>query len=573
VIAAALYLTRRSLANSFRNRVRRLRQPKYAAAFGMGVLYLWWFFFRPSSPGAAVSFLDPDARETVAVLLAALVLVISWTVGSEETPFPFTLAETQFLFAAPLTRRQVLLFKILRSQSALMMSAAFSVVLFSRGRWNSVTLLHAIGLWLAYATLNLNSAGMGLLRLSLSQHGVAGVRRRAGMLVVLATALGAAWWALRTDLPVIEAAFGASFGAGVDAVTRALHTGAGAVLSWPLRAMVDPLLARTPRDLLAALPAGLLMLGAHIWWVVGSSLAFEEAATEAAVRRARQIDAMRKGRGWTGAAKGSAGLQSSRLAERGSIAGAIAWKNMLGIRREFSPRSLVIIGVATVAGVLSLHGQRLPPAEALAGILMFAAALVTLLGPLALRYDLRRDLELLDVLKSYPVRGRTVVQGEVGALLLTLSGVAGVLVVAAFLLTLTDPSLPELGDRAAILAAVLAGIPTVMVVFLLVQNASVLLFPAWVTVGAQRAVGLEATGQRMLLTLGSLLALVIALLPAAVVAVVVMWGAGFAGVGGPWSVTAGVLGGAAVVGGESWIAMRLLGGVFDRLDPSSAGIP
>jgi len=53
----------------------------------------------------------------------------------------------------------------------------------------------------------------------------------------------------------------------------------------------------------------------------------------------------------------------------------------------------------------------------------------------------------------------------------------------------------------------------------------------------------------------------------------VMWGAGFAGVGGPWSVTAGVLGGAAVVGGESWIAMRLLGGVFDRLDPSSAGIP
>jgi len=573
VIAAALYLTRRSLANSFRNRVSRLRQPKYAAAFGMGVLYLWWFFFRPSSPGAAVSFLDPDARETVAVLLAALVLVISWTVGSEETPFPFTLAETQFLFAAPLTRRQVLLFKILRSQAALMMSAALSVVLFSRGRWNSVTLLHAIGLWLAYATLNLNSAGMGLLRLSLSQHGVAGARRRAGMLVVLAAALGAAWWALRTDLPIIEAAFGASFGAGVDAVTRALHTGAGAVLSWPLRAMVDPLLARTPRDLLAALPAGLLMLGAHIWWVVGSSLAFEEAATEAAVRRARQIDAMRKGRGWTGPAKGSAGLKSSRLAERGSIAGAIAWKNVLGIRREFSPRSLVIIGVATVAGVLSLHGQRLPPAEALAGILMFAAALVTLLGPLALRYDLRRDLELLDVLKSYPVRGRTVVQGEVGALLLTLSGVAGLLVVAAFLLTLTDPALPELGDRAAILAALLAGIPTVMVVFLLVQNASVLLFPAWVTVGAQRAVGLEATGQRLLLTLGSLLALVIALLPAAVVAVVVMWGAGVAGVGGPWSVTAGVLGGAAVVGGESWIAMRLLGGVFDRLDPSSAGIP
>ena len=198
--------------------------------------------------------------------------------------------------------------------------------------------------------------------------------------------------------------------------------------------------------------------------------------------------------------------------------------------------------------------------------------MVTLLGPLALRFDLRRDLELLEVLKTYPVRGRTVVLGEVGALLLTLSAVAGSLIVGSFLLTLPNPSLPALGDRLAILVSLLAGIPAVIAVFLLVQNAAVLMFPAWVSVGPQRAVGLEATGQRLLMTLGSLLALLVALFPAAVLFGAVVWGAGLAGVGGPWAVALGALAGSGTVGVECWFAVQLLGGVFDRMDPSSAGI-
>src|SRR5947209_12577505 len=36
----------------------------------------------------------------------------------------------------------------------------------------------------------------------------------------------------------------------------------------------------------------------------------------------------------------------------------------------------------------------------------------------------------------------------------------------------------------------------------LVQNAAVLLFPAWIVVGRDRAVGLEATGQRILMSAG-----------------------------------------------------------------------
>lgn len=573
MIAAALYLSRRTVANSLRVRFTRLRQPKYVAAFAAGVFYIWIMFLRPGSVGGSLGQLGPDAREALAVSILLVLLVMNWTFSTSETPFPFTLAETQVLFSAPLTRRQVLLFKILRSQVALVLSAVVTVFLFRRGQWTIATPIHAIGLWLGYAVLNLNSAGMGLLRLSLAQHGVAGVRRRIGTLVVLAALAGTAWWVARADIPRVAAAFGDGFPQGVAALRLALHTGAGAVLSWPLRAVVAPFLARTPAQLVAALPAGLLVLGLHIWWVVGSSIAFEEAATDAAVRTARRIAALRQGRGWTEPrTAGSRPLTSAALDLAGSQAGAIVWKNRLGIRREFTARSLVIVGVATAIGVFSLRGAHLTTADLLGGFLMFGAGMVTLLGPLALRFDLRRDLELLEVLKTYPVRGRTVVLGEVGALLITLSAVAAGLVTGAFLLTLPNQSLPALGDRLAILVSLLAGIPAVIAVFLLVQNAAVLVFPAWVTVGPQRAVGLEATGQRLLMTLGSLVALVLALIPALLIAGAVLWVAGQAGITGPWSVALGAMAGSGTVGAECWLAVQLLGGVFDRMDPSSAGI-
>ncbi|HWZ29001.1 MAG TPA: hypothetical protein VNX15_10585, partial [Gemmatimonadales bacterium] len=95
----------------------------------------------------------------------------------------------------------------------------------------------------------------------------------------------------------------------------------------------------------------------------------------------------------------------------------------------------------------------------------------------------------------------------------------------------------------------------------------------WVTVGPQRAVGLEATGQRLLMTLGSLVALVLALVPAGLVAGAVLWGAGVVGVAAPWSVALGALAGSGTVGVECWLAVQVLGGVYDRMDPSSAGIP
>src|SRR3970282_255553 len=93
-------------------------------------------------------------------------------------PFTFQLAETDFLFTAPLTRRQVIHFRLLRSQLPLLFSALFSVLLFSRGHVNAELPLRVAALWLLYLTLQLHYAGAALLRGSLAQQGMTSVGRQ-----------------------------------------------------------------------------------------------------------------------------------------------------------------------------------------------------------------------------------------------------------------------------------------------------------------------------------------------------------------------------------------------------------
>ncbi len=182
MIAAALYLSRRSLVNATRRRLRRLREPKYLVGFAVGLLYFWWVLFRPrgtraANPAFAGALVDQFLP--LGALALAVVLLLAWIAGSSETPFNFSLAETQFLFTAPLTRRQVIAFKVLRSQTSLLLSAILSVLLFSGFHFTAARLMRMGGLWLVYATLQLNLAAAAFVRANLTEHGLTGWRRRA----------------------------------------------------------------------------------------------------------------------------------------------------------------------------------------------------------------------------------------------------------------------------------------------------------------------------------------------------------------------------------------------------------
>jgi len=115
-------------------------------------------------------------------------------------------------------------------------------------------------------------------------------------------------------------------------------------------------------------------------------------------------------------------------------------------------------------------------------------------------------------------------------------------------------------------AAVLG--PAVAVVNLVLQNAVVVLLPGWVPKEGERAGGPEAVGLRLVLTIGGLLALAVLVAPAAAAGGLVLLAAWRVSGGAPSALALAALVAASILLAEAWLATRLLGLAFDRLDPS-----
>jgi hypothetical protein len=291
---------------------------------------------------------------------------------------------------------------------------------------------------------------------------------------------------------------------------------------------------------------------------------------------ARKLEAMRQGRSPYRAIRAprAPGRIRLRLAPTGPPGRAIVWKNAVGATRDLSPWTFLLIAGLVIGGPLALARGSMMGWDLVAVMLLVLGSVALLFGPLTVRFDLRRDLEMLDVLRGYPVRGRQVVGGEVAAPVTLIGLVVWSCLAGAFAASAGHhgPGLPPLADRLAILLGLLPATTAVLLVLVLVQNAMVLLFPAWVSIGRDRAVGLEATGQRILLMAGGLVALAVALVPAALIGALAAFAAQLGGVPGLWGLTLGAVAGSGVVAFEATFAVHLLGGVFDRLEPAAGGV-
>ncbi len=115
--------------------------------------------------------------------------------------------------------------------------------------------------------------------------------------------------------------------------------------------------------------------------------------------------------------------------------------------------------------------------------------------------------------------------------------------------------------------AVMLVAPGIILAQLVVQNGIAIVFPGWVSIGSNRAQGIEATGQRLLMMAGNLITLVLSILPGAIVggglALVVYWTTGVLLVVLPALILAVFL------LAESWLAIEALGRVLERTDVSA----
>jgi hypothetical protein len=120
---------------------------------------------------------------------------------------------------------------------------------------------------------------------------------------------------------------------------------------------------------------------------------------------------------------------------------------------------------------------------------------------------------------------------------------------------------------AAVAAALL--LPPLCALQVLVMNAAVVLFPAWVPQGADRGRGVDVIGQRIFFVAGVFLTMTLSLLPAAIAAAIVFLGV-------QWTVGVLVVAGLAaaavalaILCAEVWFVVLWLGGRFERFDLSA----
>lgn len=563
MVEAAAYLIQRSAANRVRHLVRKVKSPRYLIALILGIGYLVLVFFGQRAQHASPTLAPIAITATVVILL----LVAKWWLfGTDRTALAFTAAEIQFLFPAPVSRRSLLGFKLLRAQLPILINVVIWVVILHRGRESPLpTVVYAVSLWCVFMLLMLHRLGVALTRDAVLDHGIAGIRRHwltIGVGLLLIVIFG------NTALSLMQMR---ELAPDASVLTQLSDVFAEA----PVRYLIAPF--RLPFQMLEAADLAtwatrflivLGMIALHVLWVFRADHAFEEAAIAASVKRAELLDRWKR-QGLGGAPISGSQRRSLGLARSGHPIGAIIWKNLTRLLRTSSGTALalMIVLMLGVIGFSLLQGDAYPEAMDLISSLSVAWALVlSLLGPQWIRNDLRTDLEHLDQLRIWPMSGGAIVTAEVlsSGIALTIMQSCLILVGVTALVQHNLSTIPVI-QMVVFTPFVLLFLGGVNLLALSFQNGAAILYPAWVKTEI-RPGGIEAMGQHLLTAGASILLLAVALL-------------GPVGVGGAlsyylypklsnWGVLPGIVLSLAGIILELGLLIEWLGGRLERLDPT-----
>lgn len=569
---ALLYLELQSRANALRASLRRIRQPRYAIGAVVMVAYLWLVFAHSVFSGddssrAMFGAFGAMLTSDFAAAFLFLITAATWLFAGDRAALPFSEAEVAWLFPAPLERRTLVRYRLLKAQVGIVIGALlYSLLALGTGRLYWVRF---VGLWVLLSFHNLHALAGSFTRQRLAASGFDLPRRRIAGIASLLGIASATWLWIREYGAAAVATPGGAF-PFVDAVGAALAT---PPLTWvlaPFRIAVAPLRAASAQESLFALAPALLLIGAHYAWTMRAIVGFEEASAALTEKRAARVRALRGGRGLMALRAHKARAEPFTLAPRGRAEVAFLWQRLIAIGSWAYPRSLLAfaaIPIVVAGWMLGAPGWEKTLRFA-AGASAALAGYGLLFGPALARGSLTQLFERTDLVKSWPLRGWQVVLGELlGPILLLAALELALLTVAALgAASAFERATPALVIAAWVPAAVL--LPPLLGLLFGVQLGVQLALPAWFQPGAQHA-GLEAGGQRLLFVFGSLLAFVIALVPASLACAAA--GAAARYVTGELAAAVGVGGfaAAACVASEFALLLAWLGRRFERIDLAS----
>ena len=236
---ALAYLFWTTSRNRFVSQLRRVRNPRYAVAFAVGALYFWWLLFRPAAlPARGASVLFGPTSAALAPLLLVVLLSGVWLFGGDRTALAFPPAEVALLFTAPITRRSLIVYKLVRAQLAIVVSSIIWVFLLRRGSATLPGTLSALGFWVLFMTLGFHRLGAALVRASSQEHGAVGLRRNRASIALFATIVAV----LLMELFGARQSFVGAHDAGdtMRALATAFSTLPARVVLFPFSLMLKP---------------------------------------------------------------------------------------------------------------------------------------------------------------------------------------------------------------------------------------------------------------------------------------------------------------------------------------------
>jgi ABC-2 type transport system permease protein len=577
VIGAFAFLLFNTTRNRLLSQLRRLRTPRYAVGFVLGLGYFWLILGRhvftlgrdaAMNPGRvpAIPAAMSSPLETVAPVLVLVVLVGIWLFGGDMGALAFSEAEVTMLMTAPVPRRGLILYKLAQSQVMILINVLIWTLILRRGSSVLPGPLSAASVWVIFTTLNLHRMGEALTRASNVEYRAAGknskriVRTVAVLLFVVFVGM-----LVIEPIAALKAPDEPNPFAFLTTILEFFKAPGVQTVLYPFHLIIAPSFAPNVNAwALAMLPALAIVL-LHVFWVLRSDAAFEEAAAMASTEMAKRIDAIRTRR-TTLEPPTTAGTKTFTLASTGWPVMAIVWKNAIALRRTVKPGALVRLPILIFGAAAFFGWKSGKPAFAIFMTALIMGMMFPLIALQVLRSDLRTDMMHLPLLKSLPLAGADLVLAEIASSAIPVAIVRFILLAIAGIALLTSPGDIHVSGR--ILIGVLITLPVTLLAIdtalCTIVNGSAVLFPSWIRLGPGGAGGVEMMGQSMLAMIASVLAFVILLLvPAAFGA-----GAWFVLSSAPTAaaVVAGLLG-SAILGAEIYVMIQLLGRAFERAEP------
>lgn len=570
MIGPTIYIIACSARNRMNRRLRRLREGRYLIGGLVGVVYLFLTLAmreRAYQPGATRRrFSSPLLLPAVGAIgsavggvLLACASAAAWIMPFRSSLLEFSRAETSFLFPAPVTRRQLVVYRLMRSQVAVLVGALIVALAYPTGSLVA-RLRGLVSVWLILMTSRTFFTVVTLARSRL--------QRRDGPAAF-------AWLALGFSLGCVSLLGGAlaveitrspltTVGDVVDAVSRFAQAGIVGVVLTPFAWLLRPLFVESNGDFALALLGAASVYAVTIGWLVWAdsvSTDVAEALSEApAASGSRTRGYVARPAAW-------------QLGTSGRPEWAFVWKGALQMFRTIDRR--VFLRIVLVVGWIvaaALMATRARGVVLVAGVFStWGALFAVLIAPQIVRMDMRQDLAHLELLKTWPLRGAAVLRGEIIWPSIVVTVMAWSFGAIAMAMSLVSLSRVPLGNRGAFWISFLIFLPGMVLAQYTIHNGIAVIFPGWVPIGPSRPRGVDAVGQRLIVLAATWIGLLVALAPGILLTAALFML--FGRTARMWVLPIGAIATTACVFVEMLLATRVLGRVYDRLDVTSVERP